>query len=131
MSDLNGFRAYESAIIGGMLASGKHTADSVREQFSEIRRTARLFSGGVSDTYYPIGAAWQETHTACIYLHAMLDKPLPLAEVVERLKAAGYSDDVARYAYRAALSHNINSVFDAELEVIDDVPMLSKRGAKL
>lgn len=125
MSDFNGFRAYESAIIGGMLASGRHNLESVRDNFPEIRKTARKFSGSVCDLYYPIGAQWDETYTASQCLLAMLDTPRTLVEVMDRLMAEGFSEEVARYTYRAALSSSPWSYFSAEMKEVSGTPQLS------
>lgn len=121
MSDINGFRAYESALIGGMLASGKHTADSVREQFSEIRRTARLFSGSVDFPLYPIGTHWMETDAAQQCLLGAIGEDMPLAEAMALLKAAGFDERVSRYTYRWLIHKSKLSLWE-----VDGVPMLSK-----
>lgn len=126
MTDVNGFRAYESAIIGGMLASGEHTLDSIREEFASIRETARLFSGGVSDTYYPIGSHWAETHFAQECLWLFLSEPRPLAEVMAHLLALGFSEPVARYAYRYMLDSKGPGGSVLAMIEVDGVPMLQR-----
>jgi hypothetical protein len=126
MSDPNGFRAYESAIIGWMLASGDHTLDSIRGEFASIRKTARLFSGGVSDTYYPIGSSWEESHFAQECLWLFLSEPRPLAEVMAHLLALGFSEPVARYAYRYMLDSKNPRGSVLTMTEVDGVPMLQR-----
>ena len=127
MSDLNGFRAYESAIIGGMLASGKHTLASVQESFTDIRKTARKFSGAVSEVNYPTGICWRMVDTARQALYNYLDTPKPLGKAIGYLEMQGFEDRLIHYII------SVNKGFDAfafELsiangEVIDSV-MLSR-----
>ena len=129
MTDTNGFRAYESAIISGMLSSGKHTLGSIRAEFRQIRDTARLFSGGVSDTYYPIGSSWEETHFAQECLWLFLSEPRSLANAMAHLLALGFSEPVARYAYRYLLDSKKTGGNVLAMKVVDGVPVL-QRGAK-
>lgn len=126
MTDTNGFRAYESAIISGMLASGEHTLGHVRAQFRQIRDTARLFSGGVSDTYYPIGSSWEETHFAGECLWLFLSEPRSLADAMAHLLALGFSEPVARYAYRYLLDSKNPRGSVLTMTEVDGVPMLQR-----
>lgn len=126
MTDVNGFRAYESAIIGGMLASGDHTLDSIRGEFASIRKTARLFSGGVSDAYYPIGSHWAETHYAQECLWLFVSEPRSLADAMAHLLALGFSEPVARYAYRYMLNNKSPGGGALTMTELDGVPMLQR-----
>ena len=126
MTDTNGFRAYESAIISGMLASGEHTLGHVRAQFRQIRDTARLFSGGVSDTYYPIGSTWEETHFAGECLWLFLSEPRSLANAMAHLLALGFSEPVARYAYRYLLDSKKPGGNVLTMTEVDGVPVLQR-----
>lgn len=126
MTDVNGFRTYESAIIGGMLASGEHTLSHVRAQFRQIRDTARLFSGGVSDTYYPIGSSWEETHFVQECLWLFLSEPRSLADAMAHLLALGFSEPVARYAYRYMLNNKSSGGGVLTMTELDGVPMLQR-----
>lgn len=127
MTDANGFRAYEGAIIGGMLASGEHTLDSVRERFDSIRATARKFSGGVSDAYYPVGSHWLETNSAQECLWDFLSEPRSLAAVMAHLLALGFSEPVARYAYRYMLDSKSPEGSVLTMDEADGVPMLQRK----
>lgn len=126
MTDTNGFRAYESAIIGGMLASGEHTLGSIRAEFRNIRKTARLFSSGVSDTYYPIGSHWAETYFAQECLWLFISEPRSLAESMAHLLALGFSEPVARYAYRYMLDNKSSGGSVLTMTEVDGVPMLHR-----
>lgn len=126
MTDTNGFRAYESAIISGMLASGEHTLGHVRAQFRQIRETARLFSGGVSDTYYPIGSSWEETHFAGECLWLFLSEPRSLANAMAHLLALGFSEPVARFAYRYLLDSKNPRGRVLSMTEVDGVPVLQR-----
>lgn len=121
MSDLNGFRAYESAIIGGLLASGQYDLKCIQSAFRDIRNTARKFSGGVQEVHPPVGIDFVECFAAERCAFDLLDKPRPLAEVIAHLKSAGFEERLARYAYSLLLKQG-----DATIDVIDCVPMLSK-----
>ena len=120
MSDLNGFRAYESAIICGMLADG-HTLSSVQSHFENIRKTARKHSGGVSDVVYPIGIGVYESETAKNCAYEFLNEPRTLARVISHLTALGFEERLARYAYAYFVD---NGVF--KMSEKDGVPMLSR-----
>jgi hypothetical protein len=96
-NDPNGFRAYEAAIIGGMLASGKHTLASVQERFTDIRKTARKFSGAVSDVYYPTGTCSVMVDTARQALYNYLDTPKPLGKAIGYLESQGFDERVIHY----------------------------------
>lgn len=122
MSDLNGFRAYEAAIISGMLASD-YSPKAIRDNFSEIRKTARLFSGSVSDVYYPTGVCFTMADAARSALYHFLSSPKPLAAALSHMYALGFEERVTRYV----ISANTGAYADAfDVDVIDGVPMLSR-----
>ena len=127
MSDFNGFRAYESAIIGGMLASGRHNLESVRDNFRNIRQTARKFSGAVSEVHYPTGVCWEMTDAARRVLYSFLDIPKPLGKAILYLEGQGFEERVIRYTISANMGVYAN-VFD--LNIVDgvrfDMVMLSR-----
>lgn len=126
-SDINGFRAYEAAIINGLLATGEHSLESIRDNFLSIRQTARKFSGAVSEVHYPTGTCSAMTDTARHTLHYYLETPKPLAEVLAHMAALGFEERVTRYT----VSQNMGVYARTfELDEVDGVPMVGRRARK-
>lgn len=125
MRDANGFRAYESAIISGLLSTGEYTLESIQGNLKGIRATARKFSGGVSEAYYPVGVHWMEVDAAQHCVYRLLSKPTPLTDVVSHLKSAGFEERVIRYAYTYLLDRHSIAMLG-----VDGVPMLSREVRK-
>lgn len=123
MSDLNGFRAYESAIINGLLATGEHSLESIRDSFQNIRQTARKFSGAVSEVHYPTGVDYSMADVARDVLYSFLVTPKPLALALEYMAAQGFEERVTRYTLGANMGVYAH-LFD--LDAVDGVPMLSR-----
>ena len=119
MTDRNGFYAYESAIIGGLLASGEWELSAIQNNMRNIRATARKFSGSVADVYYPVGVHWAETDAASHCLHHFMSEPRYLACAMDHLVKIGFSEQVARYAYSKAIDSGWLNI-----EVVDGAPML-------
>lgn len=130
MSDPNGFRRYEAAIINGLLVSGSHDLADIHKDLFEIRKTARAFSGSVTDVYYPTGISNAMADTARLVLYRFLDIPKPLAVALGHMAAQGFDDRVTHYTI------NVNTgvyAYMFNLNEIDGVPMLSREiagGAK-
>lgn len=122
MSDSNGFRAYEAAIIGGMLAND-HSLESIRDNFQSIRQTARKFSGSVSEVHYPTGVCWTMSDAARDVLYSFLVTPKPLALALEYMAAQGFEERVTRYVISANMGVY---AYSFDLNAVDGVPMLSK-----
>lgn len=121
MSDINGFRAYESAIINGLIASGNYSTAEIRSDLKEIRETARKFSGSVSDILYPVGVHWMETDAAKECVLHLLKAPAPLGHIMRHLQDLGFNEPVARYAYSALIDDRL-----VNMVAVDGVPMLSR-----
>lgn len=119
MTDRNGFYAYESAIIGGLLASGEWELSAIQNNMSSIRATARKFSGSVADVYYPVGVHCAETDAAAACLFHFMSEPRYLARALDHLVNLGFSEQVARYAYSKAIADDWLSI-----DVIDGAPKL-------
>ena len=124
MTDRNGFYAYESAIIGGLLASGEWGLPAIQNNMHNIRATARKFSGSVADVYYPVGVHWAEADAAEQCLHHFMTKPRYLARALIYLVNLGFSEQVARYAYSKAIEGEWLNI-----EVVDGAPMLVREVA--
>lgn len=119
MTDRNGFYAYESAIIGGLLASGEWGLPAIQNNMSKIRATARKFSGSVADVYYPVGVHWAEADAAEQCLLSFMTEPRYLARALDHLVNLGFGEQVSRYAYSKAIADDWLSI-----EVVDGAPML-------
>ena len=121
MTDRNGFYAYESAIIGGLLASGEWGLPAIQNNMRNIRATARKFSGSVADVYYPVGVHWAEADAAEQCLLSFMTEPRYLARALDHLVNLGFSEQVSRYAYSKAIDSEWLNI-----EVVDGAPMLMR-----
>ena len=112
---------YEMAIIGGLLASGEHTLDSIKQpdvRFHIILAADALAGDRVEA---PAHACLKTEEAAIKCLTHYMSEPRTLARVLEHLTQLGFTDDVARYAYSALIQ-----VGYLTLGVAGGVPVLAR-----
>ena len=111
---------YKIAIIGGLLASGEHTLDTIKE--ADVRFDIGAAADAlVIDYIFPPAHACPATVEAVIEcLTHYMSEPRILVCALEHLTQLGFTEDVARYAYSAMIQDGYLSLY-----VKNGVPVLA------
>ncbi len=116
------FDLYKTAIISGLLASGKYTLNSMKS--ADVRCKIAI----TADVYSRIDYIFPPAHTCPATEEAVIEclthftsEPRTLARALEHLTQLGFTDDVARYAYIAMIQDG-----DLTLVVENGVPVLAR-----
>ena len=118
---MNQHDLYKMAIISGLLASGEHTLDTIKE--ADVRFDIGAATDAlVTDYIYPPAHACRATVDAAIEcLTHHMSEPRILAHALEHLTQLGFTEDVARYAYSAMIQDGYLT-----LDVENGVPVLAR-----
>lgn len=110
---------YEMAIIGGLLASGEHTLDSIESAVVYTKLAYVLDVYASDDIEAPAHACPATVEAVIKCLTHYMSEPRTLPRALEHLTQLGFTDDVARYAYSVMIHYG-----DLTLDVENGVPVL-------
>ena len=111
---------YEMAIIGGLLASGEHTLDSIKEEHVRFHIRVAADALVIDRVEVPAHACLKTVEAAIKCLTHFMSEPRTLARALEHLTQLGFTEDVARYAYSVMVEYG-----DLTLGVVGGVPVLA------
>ena len=119
MSTFSNRDLFRAAIINGLLASGEYSLSELEELSHPVSRVVMEYAGSIFDTQYPEGVSRKESGAAEQCLYDFMTEPRYLARVMDHLVNLGFSEQIARYAYRNAIEGEWLNI-----EVADGAPML-------